>query len=238
MLLREHGVEMLLVERIHILVAPGMMARAATESRCTNESSASFTIASACVAMRGKSRLIFTGGSWVKITRAFGDLGGLVADAFEILGNFHRHGHETQVAGQWRLGQKLDGHLIDLNLEFVNDVVVRAHLHGQVVVALHERLHGLVDGFLGVAGHHQKFLAQVFDARFKMIFHSLNSKGSTEPSAHIILRALLRRVGENLRGRAVLHQFAHVKERRLVGDARGLLHVVRHNDDGEILFQI
>ena len=46
----------------------------------------------------------------------------------------------------------------------------------EVVIALDERLHGAIHGGLGMAGHHQQLLAQVFDAGFKMIFHSLNSK--------------------------------------------------------------
>jgi len=71
---------------------------------------------------------------------------------------FHRHGHESQIAGERGLGQKLDGHLIDLDFELIDDVVVLAHLHRKVLVALHERLNGLVHGGLGAAGHQQKSL--------------------------------------------------------------------------------
>ena len=133
-----------------------------------------------------------------QVAGALGDLGGLVADALEVdddlerrgdeaqirghrlptrenLGNLHGHGHEAEVGGERRLGQQQDGHLVDLHLELVNRVVIRLHAQRQVVVALHEGLNGFVHGFLGVAGHHQQFLAQRFDAGFKMIFHSLNS---------------------------------------------------------------
>ncbi len=76
--------------------------------------------------MRGRSRLIFTGGSCEQVAGALGDFRGLVADAFEVLGNFHGHGDEPQIGGQRRLGEQLDGQLVNLHLELVNDVVVLA----------------------------------------------------------------------------------------------------------------
>ena len=44
---------------------------------------------------------------------------------------------------------------------------------GEVVVALDERLHGLVDGGFGVAGHQQQFLPQIVQSHLEMIFHKL-----------------------------------------------------------------
>ena len=131
--------------------------------------------------MRGKSRLIFTGGSWRKIARALGDFRRLVADAFEVLGNFHGDGDEAQIGRERRLGQKLDGEVVNLDFKLVNDAVVLLDADGEVGVALDERLHGLVDGGLGMAGHRQQFLPQRVQSRFKMIFHKLISK-ITQPN--------------------------------------------------------
>ncbi len=55
--------------------------------------------------------------------------------------------------------------------------------------------------------------------------------GLAEPARDVILGQLVLRVGEELARRAILHEitgaiFAHVEERREVGDARSLLHVV------------
>ena len=122
--------------------------------------------------MRGRSRLIFTGGSCDQVAGAFGDLGGLVADAFEVLGNLHRHGDETQIGGQRRLGEQLDGQVVDLHLKLVDDAVVVLDAQGEVVVALDERLQRLVHRGLGVARHRQQFLLQHVQLHVEM-FHSL-----------------------------------------------------------------
>ena len=151
-----------------------------------------------------------------EVAGAPGNLGGLVADAFQVLRHFHAHGHQAQVGGQRRLGQQLDGHLVDFNFELVNDVVVLAHLQGEVVVALHERLHGIVHGGLGMAGHEQKFFPQFLQAQVKMIVHVLNrwliQPGSAETSGHVVLRAFLRRFGEYFRSGPEFHQVAQIKK--------------------------
>ncbi len=59
-----------------------------------------------------------------QVAGALGDFRGLVADALEVLGNLHGHGDEAQVGGQRRLGQQLDGQVVNLHLELVNDPVV------------------------------------------------------------------------------------------------------------------
>jgi hypothetical protein len=41
------------------------------------------------------------------------------------------------------------------------------------MVALNQRLHGLVDGGFGVAAHQQQFLPQLVQAHLKMIIHKL-----------------------------------------------------------------
>src|SRR5579883_3299855 len=58
-----------------------------------------------------------------------------------------------------------------------------------------------------------------------------------EAAGDIGLGALLARGGEDAFRGADLHQLAEIEKRHLIGDARGLLHVVRHQSDGEILLQ-
>src|SRR3954454_4545667 len=67
---------------------------------------------------------------------------------------------------------------------------------------------------------------------------------SAETAADIVLGLLLRRVGEDLLRRVDLHEAAglagplDVEERRQVAGARGLLHIVRHDHDRVLLFQL
>src|SRR3954447_22514576 len=58
-----------------------------------------------------------------------------------------------------------------------------------------------------------------------------------EPASDVVLGASIARRGENLVGLAELDQFAQIHEGGLVGDARGLLHVVRDDGDGVVLRQ-
>jgi hypothetical protein len=92
-------------------------------------------------ARRGRSRVIFTGGSWLK-SRA--RLAILVASSpmrsrfWEI---FIATVTRRRLAGQRRLGEQLDDQFVNLHLELVNDAVVLLDAHGEVMVALDERLH-------------------------------------------------------------------------------------------------
>src|SRR5437867_1382438 len=61
--------------------------------------------------------------------------------------------------------------------------------------------------------------------------------GSTESSGHVIFGLFLRRVGEDLARRIELDQLTQIEKGRVIGDARGLLHVVGHDNDGELFFQ-
>ena len=59
----------------------------------------------------------------------------------------------------------------------------------------------------------------------------------TEPAGDILLGALVVGRGENLFRRAEFHQLAQIHEGGVVGRARGLLHIVGHDDDGVIVGQ-
>src|SRR6266480_2960845 len=54
---------------------------------------------------------------------------------------------------------------------------------------------------------------------------------SSEPPRNVRLGLLLRRFGEQLFGAPDLHEVPQIKEGRVIGDARGLLEVVRHDAD-------
>src|SRR5476651_1839317 len=60
----------------------------------------------------------------------------------------------------------------------------------------------------------------------------------TKLSGDVIFGARLARIGEDLLGRAVLDELPHVEESGRVSDARCLLQVVGHDDDGQVLPQL
>src|SRR5476651_2409112 len=60
---------------------------------------------------------------------------------------------------------------------------------------------------------------------------------STETAGDVVLRAAVRWIGEHVAGRICFDQFAEIHECGEIGDARGLLHVVRDNDDGVVVLE-
>src|SRR4051812_44996153 len=61
--------------------------------------------------------------------------------------------------------------------------------------------------------------------------------GLTETAGDVVFRFAARRIFENDIGFIVLDEAAHQKEAGGIGDTRGLLHVVRHDDDSALFFQ-
>src|SRR5262249_55986598 len=59
-----------------------------------------------------------------------------------------------------------------------------------------------------------------------------------ELAGDIVLRPSLARVGEDLGSGPDLDQLTEIEERRVVRDARRLLHGVRHDDDGVLLLEL
>jgi hypothetical protein len=172
--LHERGVN-LLVERVHFLVARDDGARGggiAVHKRVER-------VLEHVERKGGDARQIeidLHGRFERKVARALGDFGRFVANAFEVLRNFHGYGDEPEICRERCAGQKLDGKVVNLDFKLVNDPVVVLDAERKVGVALDERLHGLIDGGLGVTGHRQQFLLQRVESRFKMIFHKLFSK--------------------------------------------------------------
>ena len=86
---------------------------------------------------------------------------GLVAHALEVMRDFHRDGDEAELGGERRLGEEVEGHVVDLDFELIEDVVILLDLAGEGVVALDERTDGAADRGLRVAGHREEALLQL-----------------------------------------------------------------------------
>src|SRR2546422_9455511 len=61
---------------------------------------------------------------------------------------------------------------------------------------------------------------------------------SAEPAGDVVFRLFLLRLDENLVGHAEFHHFSEIHVRRVVRDARSLLHVVRGNHDRIVFLQL
>src|SRR5579871_2174659 len=61
---------------------------------------------------------------------------------------------------------------------------------------------------------------------------------SAEAAGDVLLRLFFRRIGEDLLGHAVFHQFAQIHEGGEIGGAGGLLHVVGDDDDAVVALQL
>ena len=62
--------------------------------------------------------------------------------------------------------------------------------------------------------------------------------GLTEPSCNIILCTHITWCGKHLFGIIKLNQLAHIKERCFIANTCSLLHIVRYNNQGIILFKL
>src|SRR5688572_33393453 len=67
---------------------------------------------------------------------------------------------------------------------------------------------------------------------------AVNHNRSAVAPGDVVLGRLLRGVREELAGVVELDQFPEVHEGRVVGHARGLLHVVRDDDHGHLVAQL
>ena len=61
---------------------------------------------------------------------------------------------------------------------------------------------------------------------------------STEPAADVFLGLFLNGVGKDFLGLAKLNEAAQIKERSMIGAPSSLLHVMGHDHDGELFFQL
>ena len=66
----------------------------------------------------------------------------------------------------------MNRHVVDLQLELVQDPIVLLDPQRQVVIPLDQRPKGLVDRRLGVARHRQQLLLQRFQSGVEKRFHN------------------------------------------------------------------
>ena len=145
----------------------------------------------------------------------------------------HRE-HEPQVARDRRLPREQRLHaLLDREVAAVDLVVEADHLVGELVVAARERVQRR-------AQRAEDEVALLLERRLELLELVLERRLSSEPPGDVALGALVGGLGEDLLGRVVLDEDAvaaavlldlEAEERGHLGDARGLLHVVR--DDHE-----
>ncbi|PAV92986.1 hypothetical protein WR25_06722 [Diploscapter pachys] len=130
----------------------------------------------------------------------------------------HRRHHLAQIDRHRRTQRDdADREPLHLRLDRIDRLVVGAHARGEFGIGAGERLHGECDGILGKPAHLRDHAAQLADIGVEC----LDLAGPFLP-----------RVGEDVAGRAAFDQLAEVEEGGALGDARGLLHVVRDDDDG------
>jgi hypothetical protein len=114
------------------------------------------------------------------------------------LRNLHRHRDEPQVGRERRLGEQLDGQLVNLDFQLVHDDVVGHDAPGEFVVALDQRLDGLGDGasaWLAMVRSFSFSPASSFSKWMVMgacLKFNHNGKISTKSSGDVILRLFLR----------------------------------------------
>jgi hypothetical protein len=86
--------------------------------------------------------------------RRLGDVDGMVAHPFQVVGDLERRGEHPQVAGHGLLQrQKIDALLLDFHFHGIDHPVAGDHPAGLLDVALEQRLHRQAERRLRLPGH-------------------------------------------------------------------------------------
>ena len=191
------------------------------------DSSARRTMVETAVVMRAISTGISTSGSWSKIQRTLRDIDRQVADALQVGVDLQHRQHESQIGCHGLLhGEQVDRHFIDGPLALVDHLsrskTCCASLRIAFAIGVRRQLNG---GF----GHVRPSRAIVLSIRPTLAEIGF---ASSKPSRNVVFRTLVGRRGKYLLRLVVLDQLAHQKEAGMIGDARRLLHIMGHNDDG------
>ncbi len=72
----------------------------------------------------------------------------------------------------------------------------------------------------------------------KFCFPLLHTFFLPEPPCYIVVSLLLFRIREYFLRCVIFDEFSHVEKARHVRYARGLLHIVRYDDDGDFLLEV
>jgi hypothetical protein len=65
-----------------------------------------------------------------------------------------------------------------------------------------------------------------------------NHQSLAKSASNIVFGLALARICENFRGRPKFDQLSEIKESGVIGDASGLLHIVRYRYDGVLGFEL
>ena len=179
-----------------------------------------------------------------------GDLGGHVPDPLQVAGDLDRRRDEAQIPRSGLpKGQQTDALLLQRDVEPVDLVVVADDPSRQFGVSLHKRDGALFQGLFRQGAQVDEAvldlleLSLIFRAGMPFLFHIASvcpdamGRRSTEPSGNIVLRLFHVRIGEDLLRGVEFDQLSHVEETCVFRDARRLLHVVGHDDDGVALLE-
>ncbi len=182
-----------------------------------------------------------------------GDVHALVAHALDVLDHVQQRRHEPQVAGDGRLQrEQREDALVDLEVAPVDAVVVGDHHLRELDVLVLERLEHAVEllddqvqaaervllerlaaapGSARARGRSRARGAACGAVGQRMAPAAARPSGLAELAGDIFLGSRVGGFGEDLLGRSDLDELAVEHERRAVGDARGLLHVVGDDHD-------
>ena len=107
-----------------------------------------------------------------EIDDVLGDVGGVVADALEIVIDARDRQHEAEIDGHELVQcQKLNDAIVDFQLEFVDGVFFLEDALGELFIGFQNGVNGLVDSALREAAHPEEALFHLVQVFFEMAFH-------------------------------------------------------------------
>jgi hypothetical protein len=97
----------------------------------------------------------------IQLARAFRDVRGLVAHAFDVRRKFNRRNHPPQIRRYWlEAEQNFESVFVDLFFQLIDLFVIRDCVRAEIVIALQQSLERSIQTALSQAGHHQQIIAQ------------------------------------------------------------------------------
>ncbi len=190
--------------------------------------------------MCSRPRINFSG--WNSLSSAATPLAhvlGEIADPLQVGGDPHRADDFAQV-NRHRLppGDGQHRALLDQALQIVDFGVGGDDALAERDIAADQRVDGIDDHALGEAAHPRLPAGSAPAGRCRTPWRCVRNPSCSplaEPAGNVVLGASIARRGEYLVGVVELDQLAEIHEGGLVGDARGLLHVVGDDGDGVVL---
>ena len=175
-----------------------------------------------------------TGGSWPTSGMQLGDVHALVAHPLDVLDDVQQRGDQPQVARDRRLQrEQRQDPLVDLEVAAVDAVVVGDDDRGELDVLVLDRLERAVEL---LDDEVERRRAPAASSALELLAGSAGAcraRPSAQPNFPVTYSSVRESSGlvKIFSVGAVLDQLAVEHERGRVGDARGLLHVVRDDHD-------